>query len=126
MKFLAAGLPAFVLAVPANYALVEFLCLPKSLSYALVLCGQISLNYFMCRYLVFRETARFQRLNEFFLFFGGILAIRFFDWFFYVFLVHQIGLYYLAAQFLNVGLFSAIKFLYSRWVLTTGETHPEG
>ena len=118
IKFLAAGLPAFAVAVPANYFLVEVAGVPKSLSYALVLVGQVSMNYFMCRWFVFEKRSTSKWYHDFLLFVSGILFIRILDWVVYVFLVHQVGVYYIAAQLMNVLAFSVIKFLFSERVLS--------
>lgn len=118
VKFLAVGFPAFLLAVPANYFLVEHANVPKSLSYAMVLLGQISLNYFMCRRFVFqRETAKNPSLLEYYRFIGGIAAIRCADWVLYNVIV-ALGVYFVWVQLLNVFVFSIMKYHYSRWVLS--------
>ena len=118
VKFLAVGLPAFALAVPANYILVEVAGLAKTLSYALVLVGQVSMNYFMCRWFVFEKRSASKWYHDFLLFVSGILLIRALDWAVYVFLVHQVGVYYIAAQLFNVLVFSVTKFLFSERVLS--------
>lgn len=118
IQFLGIGLPAFILAVPANYALVEWAQLPKPWAYALVLVGQVTMNFFMCRWLLFPKKSATKWYIDFAAFFSGILFIRLLDWAFYTLLVQQVGVYYLAAQLLNVVLFSVVKFLFTERVLT--------
>lgn len=116
--FLAAGLPAFVLAVPLNYVLVEYAALGKGIAYALVLAFQISINFFMCRWLVFEKTSLSKWYHDFALFFFGALFFRFLDWAVYLLLVNRFGVHYLVAQLGNVFVFSILKFLFSRKVLS--------
>ena len=112
-KFLAAGLPSFLLALPINYLLVDHLGVPKRLAYLLVLIFQVSLNYFMCRFFVFKTPGEKSSLAEYARFMGGILLFRILDWCVYVVLVDTIHVYYLLAQILNVVLFSVAKFLFA-------------
>lgn len=118
LLFLAFGLPAFALAVPGNYLLVERIHLHKSLAYALMLLMQVSINYLMCRFLVFKRKDAKPWFREFIAFFAGIALIRLLDWAFYVFLVHTIGVYYLIAQLVNVALFAIVKFLFSEKIMS--------
>lgn len=116
------GLPSFIVAVPLNYVLVEWLKIPKSPAYALVLAFQVSVNFFMVRWLVFNERTARTLLAEFLAFFSGIMLFRVADWFLYSALIHFAGTmlqahagphYYLAIQLANVVLFSILKFLFS-------------
>jgi putative flippase GtrA len=117
LLFLAVGLPAFALAVPGNYLLVERLGIPKSLAYALMLVMQVSMNYLMCKIFVFKNARPKPWYREFAAFFSGIALIRLLDWCFYVVLVHSFGVYYLLAQLINVAIFSVLKFLFSERVM---------
>ncbi len=114
IKFLAVGLPAFLLAVPLNYLLVEFAGFDKRLAYALVLCFQVSLNFVMCKLFVFENKVRRSLAAQFAGFFGGIIGFRVLDWLLYVFLVEVVGVYYLLVQIMNVLIFSVAKFLFAR------------
>ncbi len=116
-KFLAVGLPAFVLAVPLNYLLVEHAGWGKGISYALVLVFQVTTNFFLCRWLVFPPSGR-RWYRDFAWFVSGILTIRCLDWGVYWVLVNVFGFYYLLVQLGNVMIFSVIKFLFSEKVLT--------
>ena len=116
-KFLAVGLPAFLLAVPLNYALVELGGISKGVSYALVLVFQVSTNYFLCRWFVFARSGR-AWYRDFAWFVSGILAIRCLDWGVYWVLVNVFGFFYLIVQLTNVAIFSVIKFVFSEKVLT--------
>ncbi|MCE9616332.1 MAG: GtrA family protein [Lentisphaerae bacterium] len=117
VKFFAAGLPAFVLAVPLNYVLVELLHLPRPVAYAIVIILQVCANFVLCRYWVFTRRQAGSPLREFGVFVAGILGFRVADWCVYVALVNGLGWYYLAVQLLNVVLFGALKFLFSERVL---------
>ena len=119
-KFLAAGLPAFLLAVPLNYALVETAGLPKPIAYALVQVVQVSVNFFLCRAFVFESSAESSLLKEFVQFVGGILVFRLADWMVYVVAVNHLGFYYLAVQLTNVVVFSVAKFLLAERVFQGG------
>lgn len=116
-KFLLAGLPSFLLAVPLNYALVEWVHLAKGLAYAAVLIFQVTINFFMVRFFVFERKNPRSLLVEFGAFFAGIMLTRLADWAVYVLLVNVFGFYYLAVQLANVVIFSIVKFLFSEKVL---------
>ena len=114
MKFLASGFPALVLALVLNGILVEKAKLPIAAAYAIVLVMQTTVNFFLCRYWVFEGGGGRKIANSFTLFATGILVIRFLDWMVYNFLVSQMGLYFLAAQGVNVVVFALVKFEFSR------------
>lgn len=116
-RFLAAGVPAFVLAVPLNYMLVEGFHWPKQVAYAVVMVFQVSVNFLMCRYLVFTRTPSSNLLKQYGLFSAGILFFRVGDWCTYYVLVELVGIYYLAVQVLNAALFSFFKFSYTRRIM---------
>ena len=118
LRFLVAGLPAFALAVPANYLLVEHAGLRKETAYAIVLIGQISLNFLVCKFFVFDSRSDRRWYREFIPFVSGILLIRCADFLVYVVLVNFFGIYFLLAQIANVVVFSVLKFLFSERVLT--------
>lgn len=121
-KFLAVGLPAFLVAVPLNYVLVETAGIPKPWAYAAVLVMQVTVNFFLCKFLVFDAGATGRWKREFAAFAGGILAFRGLDWLVYVLLVEGVGLYYLLVQVMNVVVFSVAKFLYSERVFAEKPT----
>lgn len=117
IKFLAAGLPSFLLAVPLNYALVAWAHLPKAPVYALVLFAQVTINFFLCRWFVFEKTSDKSLLSEFGAFVAGIAFFRAADWCLYTVLVNVAGWNFIAVQLMNVAVFSVLKFLYSERVL---------
>ncbi len=119
-KFLLAGLPAFVLAVPFNWLLVTHWGWPKGPAYAVVLLVQVTINFFLCRWFVFEKTGDKSILAEFGAFVAGIAFFRLADWGVYYLLVNGVGLYYLAVQLANVVLFSVLKFLYTERVMQAG------
>ncbi len=113
LKFLAAGGPAFLLAVPGNYLLVDRFHLQKPLAYLAVLLVQVNCNFFMCQIIVFRkEMCRFS-FNNYGRFIFGIMGFRLLDWCLYVFLVNKAGLQYLLVQVLNLAIFSLAKFVFA-------------
>ena len=75
-KFMASGLPSFLLALPANYMLVEWAQWNKSLAYALIMAAQVTLNFFICRAWVFGRRDQHALWQEFRAFFAGIMAFR--------------------------------------------------
>lgn len=117
VKFLLAGLPAFLLAVPFNWLLVTQWQWPKGPAYAVVLLVQVTINFFLCRWFVFEKTGDRPLLAEFGAFVAGIAFFRLADWGVYYMLVNGLGLHYLAVQLMNVVLFSVLKFLYSERVM---------
>ncbi len=121
VKFLAAGLPSFLVAVPLNWLLVTQWGIPKGPAYALVLLFQVTINFFLCRWFVFEKKSDKSLMAEFGAFVAGIAFFRMADWGVYYLLVNRVGLHYLAVQLMNVVLFSVLKFLYSERVLGGGQ-----
>lgn len=130
IKFMAAGLPSFILAIPLNYALVEWGALPKSPAYALVLAFQVTVNFFMLRRFVFKERTGRALIGDFAVFFSGIMLFRFADFLLYSALVHYAGAwlcvsvgprYYIAIQLANVLVFSVLKFVFSERLFLPGD-----
>jgi len=116
-KFMLSGLPAFTLAIPLNYALVEYVSLYKPLAYGLVLLLQVSVNFFILRRFVFNTSRKDPILKQYFIFMGGIGFVRLLDFLSYSLFVEVIGIYYLYVQLANVAIFSVVKFFYSKFVL---------
>lgn len=116
-KFLAAGVPSGLLALPINYLLVEALHLDKSLAYAIVLLLQVTANFFICRAFVFERTATSSLRSQFVKFMGGILAFRAADWLLYSLFVGFFGNYFLILQIINAVLFALLKFRFSERVM---------
>jgi putative flippase GtrA len=114
LKFLAVGIPAFLIAVPLNLFLVEKLLWPKSAAYALVLVVQVTINFFACIFFVFKRDATRGIASQFAIFMGGILAARCLDWALYSLLVRITPLHYIAIQLFNVIVFSIAKFAFAR------------
>lgn len=119
LKFLAAGGPAVLLAVPVNYLLVDKLHFQKALAYLAVLVVQVNINFFMCQMFVFRGEGRFS-LRRYGHFMGGIMGFRFLDWCLYVLLVSGVGLHYLLVQLLNLAVFALAKFLFAESLFAPG------
>ena len=116
-SFLAAGLPSFALALPLNWLLVVRFHWNKAAAYALVLIMQVTLNFFMCRWFVFRERKQTPVWTQLIQFLSGILLFRAADWALYTLLVSVFGLYFLAVQVGNVLVFSVLKFGFARKVM---------
>jgi len=115
--FLAAGLPSFALAVPLNWVLVKKLMWHTAVAYALVLLFQVTLNFFMCRWFVFRKRSDRPLMLQLGQFMSGILMFRLADWAVYAILVEVVGVYFLAAQVANVLVFAVLKFHFSKRIL---------
>jgi putative flippase GtrA len=113
LRFLAAGLPSFLVALPLNWLLVSQLQWPKPLAYALVLWAQVSVNFFTCFYFVFERTTARPAPAQYWHFLTGIALFRAADWAAYTALVQWAGVPYLAAQLLNVTLFALLKYRFS-------------
>jgi putative flippase GtrA len=114
LKFLAVGIPAFLIAVPLNWFLVETLGWPKPLAYALVLVVQVTINFFACIFFVFKRDESRSLFSQFILFMSGILAARVLDWGLYTLLVNTTPFHYLVIQLTNVILFSLAKFAFAK------------
>lgn len=117
IRFIAWGVPAGLLAIPLNYALVQFVHIQKPGAYAIVLIFQVALNFFICRHLVFEKTASSSLRTQFAQFVGGILTIRAADWALYSLLVGFFGNYFLVLQVINALLFAWLKFRFSERVM---------
>ena len=113
-KFLAVGIPAFLIALPLNYFLVEKLLWPKPAAYALVLVVQVTINFFACIFFVFKRDASRSLASQFAIFMSGILAARCLDWALYSLLVRITPFHYIAIQLFNVVVFSIAKFAFAR------------
>jgi putative flippase GtrA len=120
IRFLVAGLPAFLLAIPLNWALVTHLAWPKPAAYAMVLAVQITLNYFACRLFVFEVVQGVSAWKSFAVFVNGILLFRVLDWGVYSLLTTKAGLPFLAVQLFNVLLFGLLKYQFSKRVFEAG------
>jgi putative flippase GtrA len=116
-SFLAAGLPGFGLALLLNWLLVTRLHWNKSGAYALVLVVQVTLNFFMCRWFVFRDRKHTPLWTQLIQFVSGILFFRAADWALYTLLVSVFGFYFLAVQIANVVIFALLKFQFARKVM---------
>lgn len=119
LQFLITGLPAFVLALVLNHALVERLHLHSAASYAIVLFVQVVLNFLLLRRFVFPKSDASQTsvLQDFTALLAGVSVVRLLDWCLYTFLVSVVGLPFLAVQLGNVVLFSLVRFVHAERVL---------
>ncbi len=124
-KFMASGLPSFLLAVPANYLLVEWAHWNKSLAYALIMAVQVTINFFICRAWVFGRRDQHALWKEFSAFFAGIMAFRCGDWVLYTAMTWLWPTQYLLIQCGNVAVFGILKFLFSERLFKRQATPPE-
>jgi putative flippase GtrA len=122
-KFLAIGIPAFLIAIPLNYFLVEKLLWPKPAAYALVLLVQVTINFFACILFVFKRDESKSLRSQFVMFMSGILTARVLDWGIYT-LLTWLGMNITLAQFLNVVVFSITKFTFARKAIEGDATQP--
>jgi putative flippase GtrA len=121
LSFLAAGIPAFIIAIPLNYLLVENLLWPKPAAYSLVLVVQVTINFFACILFVFKRDPSRNLTSQFVIFMSGILAARALDWALYSFLVTVVPVHYLVIQFTNAIIFSLAKFTFARRTIEGSE-----
>jgi putative flippase GtrA len=115
--FLAAGAPSFALAIPLNWLLVTRFHWNKAGAYAVVLTMQVTLNFFMCRWFVFKDRKPTPLWTQLVQFLSGIMLFRAADWALYTLLVSVFGLYFLAVQIANIVIFAVLKFEYARRVM---------
>lgn len=114
VKFFGVGLPAFLIAIPLNFSLVEYVGLAKPLAYAVVLVVQVFINFFGCILFVFKRDTSVSILKQFFSFMAIILIARSLDWALYSLLVSNVPIHYIALQLFNVVLFGLAKFAFAR------------
>jgi putative flippase GtrA len=114
LKFLAVGIPAFLISIPLNYVLVDRLTWPKPPAYALVLTVQVIINFFACIYFVFKRDVSKSLAFHFTRFMTAILTARALDWALYSLLVSVVPLHYIVIQIFNASLFSILKFALAR------------
>ncbi len=115
--FLLAGLPAFVLAIGINVALVAWTPIPKAVAYAFVLWVQATINFFVVRRFVFDTTTNEASTGaQYLTFLGGVALLRGADWAAYVMMVAA-GVFFVAAQLINVFVFSLVRFVFARRVI---------
>ncbi len=117
LSFISLGLPAFALAIPLNWFLVEFCAFPKPFAYAVVLTIQVAANFFMCRWFIFSAGNLKSMGRQFVEFFSGIMGYRIVDWGLYSLIVHFFPGFYLGIQIFNVLLFSVLKYRFSRSII---------
>jgi putative flippase GtrA len=113
LRFWAAGLPAFAIALVTNFLLIEKLYWPKPLAYLVVLWLQMSINFFVCRILVFESTGHVPIFRLYAHFLSGNGMIRLVEWVFYTILVEVFRVYYLAVQLMSIVLFALVKFKFA-------------
>jgi putative flippase GtrA len=114
LRFVAFGIPAFLIAIPLNYFLVEYAAWPKPAAYAFVLIIQVVINFYICIRWVFKRDTSKSLFTQFLIFMSGILAARVLDWGLYTLLVQTTPIHYLIIQFSNVIIFSLAKFAFAR------------
>ena len=110
-KFLLSGLPAFIIAIPVNYFLVEWLYFSKASSYLFVIVFQVIMNFLISIRMVFFERGGYSFLN-FIIFFAIVIAIRLVDWAAYSYIVQETNLYFLFIQAFNAIIFSFLKYFF--------------
>jgi len=116
VHFLLAGLPSFLIAVPLNILFVRYCGWPMPAAYALVLVIQVTINFWICVNYVFNRDLSRSLPSLFVTFLAGILSARIMDWGIYS-LLTWLGMNYILAQFLNVALFSILKFSFAKRTL---------
>jgi putative flippase GtrA len=117
LKFLLAGLPSFLVAVPINWLLVEKVALYKPVAYMITLLIQVTVNFFILRKFVFIKDEADNVFKLFLKFLWGIAIFRLLDWGVYTIMVKYTTIHYLIVQLSNVVIFSVLKFLYSRSIM---------
>ncbi len=116
IKFLIAGAPSALLAIPLNIILVEIGQLNKPISYSIVIFFQILMNFCFLKKYVFKNKKNESTIISFLKFFFGILIFRTFDWFVYIKITSVFPDIYIIIQVINITIFSMIKFKYSKLI----------
>ena len=131
--FLAVGLPAFLVAFPLNFLLVDRCGLHKALAYAIVLVVQVNINFPLCRRFVFDPDPGKSVWKQYAEFMGAVAVFRGLDLLFYTFCVEKLRFplvilgrdcYYLAYQLANVIVFSLAKFVFCGRAIEGKGSHP--
>jgi putative flippase GtrA len=117
LRFLLAGGPAFLLAIPLNYFLAHQLGLNKAVAYALVLSLQTVVNFLMVRAFVFESSPETGLFKSFLIFLNGNIFFRLADLGLYYLLTEYAHTPIIVAQLFNVILFSFLKFEFTKRVL---------
>ena len=115
IKFLIAGLPSALLAIPMNICLVEIGEINKTFSYGIVILLQIIVNFIFIKNYVFNYKNN--RYTSFMKFFFGIIIFRFMDLIIYSQLINLFPKFYIFIQLTNIAIFSVIKFKYTKFIL---------
>jgi len=123
LRFLLAGLPSFLFALPLNYLLVEYAQLNKAIAYGIVLLCQVVVNFFVCYWFVFERTSDRPLFQQFWQFVLGIMAFRCGDWAVYSLATRYLPIHYLIIQVTNVVIFSLLKFAFARRVMEASSSH---
>ena len=113
-KFVAVGLPMFGASVLINIFMVETLHWPKWLSYAIALYVQVTVNFFLCRWLVFSPSKTKSIWEQYIGFLSVVAVFRVLDWGTYTVLVSTTQIHYIIIQCANVVVFSLAKFYFSK------------
>lgn len=122
-KFLLAGLPGFILAIPLNFLLVDFCDLAKWGAYLIVLFMQVNMGFAICRWKVFTASKTKPVMRQYWEFLGAVAVFRTLDAISYSFMVSKLpfafmvgnrNCYYLVYQLANVVIFSVAKFVFCR------------
>ena len=111
IKFLLAGFPSFIFALPLNYYFVESLEIKYEVAYFFVLLFQVTLNFLLVNKYVFISENGNRKFPKFFIY---ILSIRLLDWMLYALLVKFLFVHYLVLQVFNIIFFSWVKFIISK------------
>lgn len=117
LKFVILGIPPFLVAIPLNFALVEWAGMNKQVAYALVLFIQININFLLLKVFLFRNEGKPVTVREYFSYLAGVSFFRFLDWGVYALLIPFAGKYYLVVQILNTFVFMVLKFIFIRHIL---------
>ena len=115
--FLLAGLPSFIMAIFINWLFVDIIEFNKLISYAFVQLFQVVLNFFMCKFFVFKNKNKLNIIKQFFQFTIGIVFFRFLDWIIYSLIISNFEIYFIFVQIFNTIILSLFKFLYSKNIL---------
>ncbi len=121
IKFGIAGLPAFLIAIPLNWFLVEKISLFKPVAYLIVLFFQVTVNFILLRLFVFNTETKQNILVTYLKFLWGISFFRLLDWGMYTLIVQKTEIHYLVVQVGNVILFSVAKFIYTKRIMEKGK-----
>ena len=118
LRFLIWGVPGFIVALCLNATLVKLLGWPFPIAYAVALGVQLSINFVVCRVIVFPGSEPGTVVKQIGLFTGTSVLIRFVDLGVYSLITALLEIHFLIVQACNVLLFAVVRYSVVKWIFS--------